>query len=463
MITRRRFLAAVAAPPALRPAPSKKRVVVAGAGMSGLRCALELGRRGHDVVVVEASGRIGGHVMTVRDGLADGLYADAGAEHFYKPGYDLLWAYLEEFKLPLISYPRRQGLLRSFRGQLYTPEMLAERSVLRELGFNQQEVAFLSRNPFGDLPALYYSAYVDRFSDIDRPFDAGLNRLDAITATEFLRRQGASQMAAQMAGGSRSALQAVWHSAIRRKRGMAWLETNLYRVAGGNQRITEAFAQRLGDRVRLHCPVTSIKRFDRGVRITCRQSGAPAPGIFEADRLVNAMPLATLRQIPVEPEWPPAKNYVIRNMPYDSHARVVFQSRTRFWERDHLSPNMNLGEPGLSTVWSMAEEVKTARGILIGTAGTTSEEVATATYRRRYPGKFADIEQARVIHWNRDPWSMACLPLPLRPGELSKYWPEVVRPCGPVHFAGVSADAYPFGLESAIRAARRVAEEIDAA
>src|SRR6266566_905716 len=65
-----------------------KKIIVGGAGIAGLSCAYELMKRGHDVTVLEASGRTGGHVRTVREGLADGLYVDAGAEHFTQPGYD---------------------------------------------------------------------------------------------------------------------------------------------------------------------------------------------------------------------------------------------------------------------------------------------------------------------------------------------------------------------------------------
>ncbi|HTD40219.1 MAG TPA: FAD-dependent oxidoreductase, partial [Mucilaginibacter sp.] len=65
-----------------------KKVIVAGAGITGLCCAYELTKAGHEVVVLEASGRYGGHVFTGRDGLSDGLYADFGADHITKPGYE---------------------------------------------------------------------------------------------------------------------------------------------------------------------------------------------------------------------------------------------------------------------------------------------------------------------------------------------------------------------------------------
>ena len=78
--TRRQALKLASA--ALVPLPQRtcpaRRVIIAGAGIAGLSCAWELVRRGHEVTVLEASNRTGGHVFTYRDGLDDGLYADAG-------------------------------------------------------------------------------------------------------------------------------------------------------------------------------------------------------------------------------------------------------------------------------------------------------------------------------------------------------------------------------------------------
>src|SRR5579863_5745500 len=65
-----------------------KKIIVAGAGITGLCCAYELMKLGHDVTVLEASGRYGGHIYTGRDGLSDGHYADFGADHITRPGYE---------------------------------------------------------------------------------------------------------------------------------------------------------------------------------------------------------------------------------------------------------------------------------------------------------------------------------------------------------------------------------------
>src|SRR2546429_3996950 len=116
-----------------------RKVIVGGAGIAGLSCAYELLRRGHDVTVLEASGRTGGHVRTFHDQFADGLYADIGAEHFYYPGYTDYWRYLKEFSLTAIPYPRRDNMVRFLKGERFTEDELHSRRVLGRLGFSQRE------------------------------------------------------------------------------------------------------------------------------------------------------------------------------------------------------------------------------------------------------------------------------------------------------------------------------------
>src|SRR5436190_6387601 len=60
------------------------KVIVVGAGLSGLVSGLRLQEAGHDVVVLEARDRVGGRVLTIREGFEDVQYADVGAMILYE-------------------------------------------------------------------------------------------------------------------------------------------------------------------------------------------------------------------------------------------------------------------------------------------------------------------------------------------------------------------------------------------
>jgi monoamine oxidase len=185
---------------------------------------------------------------------------------------------------------------------------------------------------------------------------------------------------------------------------------------------------------------------------------------MEADWLVSAMSLVKLREVPVTPAWPEVRGEVVQGFPYYTASRPVFQSRTRFWEKDKVSPNIVMGEVRLEHVWRMADEIETSRGLLVGTAqGMTSTEDALATFRKFYPGGSEDIEQAFVIDWARDPWAMACEPVNYAPGRLLRFWPKVIEPEGRIQFVGAYADNLNWGMEAATRSANRVAKAIDQA
>jgi monoamine oxidase len=439
-------------------AKTAKKIVVAGAGISGLCCAYELMKRGHEVTVLEAAGRSGGHLLTVRDRLADGLYADAGAEHFYRSAYGELYRYIEEFDLPTLPYHRRDSMVRFLRGSPYTEQMLADREVLGKLGLNQREVEFVARHSWPDLSMLYLGPYLDSFPDERRPFDAGLNDLDRITMSDLLQKDGASPAVIEFTGGSSSALHTLWFDAVKKIRGIPQYEKTVFRIEGGNQRIADAFASRLAARLRLGCPLTAIEHGDSGV--TARYEEFGQAKAIAADHVVLCMSFRELRRIPVTPGWPEAKQYVIDNMNYELKARVVFQSRTPFWETDGVSPNIEFSQRELTDVWRTSEDIRSSRGLLIGQARTSEAANALAKFRELYPGKSEDIEQALLFNWAEDPWSGSCLPVRRPPGELARFWPEVSRPHGRIHFASVCVDCFPNGLEGGIRAGQQAAKKI---
>src|SRR6266704_6078353 len=76
------------------------KVIVVGAGLSGLVSGMRLQQAGHEVVIVEARDRVGGRVLTIRKGFEDGQYADVGAMILYE-GQPNILGLCEQFGLEL--------------------------------------------------------------------------------------------------------------------------------------------------------------------------------------------------------------------------------------------------------------------------------------------------------------------------------------------------------------------------
>ncbi len=443
--------------------PSKK-IIVGGAGLAGLCCAYELMKKGHDVTVLEASGRHGGHIFTVHDGLSDGLYGDFGQEHIVKPGYKLYFEYAKELGLETIPYPRRKGIQRRINGKFYSEEMLKDPAILKRFGFNEREVKYLSENAWGEMQTLYTAPYLEKFTDEYQPFNIGYDDLDKIPASDFFKKEGASKSAQEFLGGQgESALFKLWYAAILKLRGVPVFPTDVHRLKGGNQMLPNAFAKKLGARVWLSSPILSIKHNDTGVTVSYKYHNEEKQ--LSADYFVNCIPLPAFRNIAVQPVMSAEKQYVFDNLTYDSYSRFVFQASSKFWLDDGL-PNINLflEHPDLGDVWHSADEVDTHRVIVLGTGpGGVSPQRALAAFREVYPGKKDTIELAIGRDWTKETFSATCERLPFPIGQLKRFWPHVMKPEGRIHFAGAYADNLNWGTEAATRSANRVANEIDKA
>ena len=250
--------------------------------------------------------------------------------------------------------------------------------------------------------------------------------------------------------------------AIMEFRGIPASEGETFHLKGGNEQLPIAFAKKLGKRVKLNHPVTAIKQNEKGVTVSYREYGAEQEKEMNADFLVNCITLPVFKNIPVTPALSPAKQYVVDNLAYSSHPFYVFEAGTKFWLDDGFkSINMEFEHPDISQIWMETNQVDTGRVILkaFGPGGLSAQRVLAA-FRQVYPGKHDTIETALTLDWTKDKFAPVCEMEPFPVGEMKKFWPQIMMPEGHIYFAGTYADNMSRGMESCIRSAQRVTQEI---
>ncbi|MEM7356091.1 MAG: FAD-dependent oxidoreductase, partial [Acidobacteriota bacterium] len=267
MSSRRTFLrqaslatAALAAPrrlPAM--ADQRPRVLVVGAGLAGLAAAWELDRAGCDVVVLEAAGRAGGRIRTLRSDFADGFYAEAGGD-LIGGTYRTLMTLVYELGLslvPLAGGEARSDVLVILGDKTYRLSELRRDPSLWPVELSEAE---RRAAPFG-LLGLYLGPIAREIGKPRRVLEEGFARYDRLSLHDLLVELGASPAAIQLievalnynSTRTVSALSVI-RDQVRRLQMAA-----VYVIAGGNDRLPEALAERLRHRIRYR---TALRRVE---------------------------------------------------------------------------------------------------------------------------------------------------------------------------------------------------------
>jgi monoamine oxidase len=448
-----------------------KRVVVIGAGLAGLSAAFELTQTGHDVTILEARTRSGGRVHTLRDPFSDGMYAEAGAVSF-SDAHDLTLKYAKLFNLPIVAEdPRDLAFTASIKGK----RSKAKRGEKMQWPINlTQEERNLGTSGL-------WSKYVD---PVVRQMGnaaasgwppASLTKYDQISFEQFLRQQGLSSDAVALLRlgyldlfgdgiGTISALQLLRDTAL--QTGKKW-----YMIKGGNDLLPRGFASRLADKIHYNTPVIRIKHDAREVRVVFLQSDATRE--IMANYAICAIPFSTLKAIEVVPPFSPEKQKAIEELSYTSVARVLIQSRKKFWVDEGLSGEAYTDLPVMLVAEATSNQ-QGPRGILFANmTGPQARRVAgmreperisftLQTTEQLFPGIGQHFEGGISKCWDEDQWARGGYAW-FKPGQLVSLMPSIARPEGRVHFAGEHASAWPGFMQGALESGVRAAREIERA
>lgn len=442
-------------------AVSPRRVLVLGAGMSGLTAALALHRRGHDVQVIEFQNRVGGRLLSVP--LKGGQFTEAGGGHF-RSNMPLVLRYLRAFALPVMSM--NDGLPRYL-----VDGKTAQASNLADWPWDLHD----------DERNLTVSSNLNRYLFLNRldtatvldpgwPDARTLRHLDSMTVGEMIRGVGGSTAFLKLLdahGGtftSRSpALGAIPDLAYH------FGDQNLFRIRGGNDRLPQAMAAELGDRIVLDAPVTAIDQTGPRVRVTVANGRE-----FSADAVISTIPFSVMSEITVSPAWTAGKQRMFDEMDWDHTVKVIVQTRTPAWLKQgvHGWPMAGGDRPWERVIDITGNETggygnvffylngDNADTVLSHPVATRAQQVVDA-FRADMPDLFDEVVTVQDFAWPEQPWIRASFGgPPVNGGWMIAEW---TRPEDRLYFAGDFTTMKSGWVEGAIESGLRAARQIDPA
>jgi monoamine oxidase len=403
------------------------RVCVVGAGFAGLAAAADLAAAGVDVIVLEARARVGGRVWSQRFDPSDpeSPVIERGGE-FLLAGFETTAAYAASFGL-----------------------------VLADTG-----MSYYVRTPVG-VPGVDAPAMIEAGRRLAAALDdADRDGRPAGSVTTLLRSVGLDPAVAEavLARVETSCAQQAELLDAKVLRHLASLKPQAsHRVAGGNEQIAVRLAHELGGRVHRETPVRSLSWTDDGVRL------ATAGGAVDADRVIIAVPLPILRELPMTPGMPPWKHRVWAS------AVVGMAAKLHVAIEPPVATTAVMSVPDRFWSWTARDDAGGIAPVLGCFAGSPDalDRLQVESGPDRWLGRLAatrpdltlDPSRALLTAWTTDPWAR-CGSL----GEGVRDEVDMNRPVGPVHFAGEHTAGEWAGLmEGALRSGRRAAADVLAA
>ena len=448
-------------------AENRSKVIVIGAGLSGLNAALLLEEQGVDVQVLEGRQRVGGRVLSHRD--VPGNPESGGTT--FGAGYARLMDACKKFNVgtidvtPIVPFFNDRELV--LDGQLIPKDQWATHP----------------RNPFPaafrqSTPWAYLNPLIGRNNPLKNA-DAWLDPANAkydVSLHQWLVSLGVSEEVIELCWNTNpnygttahdvSAMMVLFGTTFAMMQQQLGGKTFGYTAVGGNQSIPEAMAKGLKKPVRFGANVVGIRSTGSGSEVQCADGT-----VFKADYVICSLPMSVLRRVHVDPLVTGTKGLAINTLASQPVNMLHLVVKKPFWLDDGRNPNIfSNGLAGMVVAERKGRTPQDITSLTIWVRGRNATWMDTqepkdaiaaimADFYSVRPAARGKVEPKAYHSWYRDPFSAGDWAV-WAPGQVTAFARDVGKPHGRIHFCGEHTAVSNRGMEGAMESGERVAFEI---
>ena len=441
-------------------------VIVVGAGLSGLYAARELKRAGLEPLVLEASDRTGGKILTETP--IEGIPLELGAQWIGD------------------THARMHRL---------AAELGVETFAQYDAGETSYELDGSGVVRQGE----FYRRYAEDLAAVDRVL-ATLDELaatvppeapwlapraaewDAITAGAWYDAQGLTTVGRTLVEICTVGILAVPTVEVSFLHLLFTIRTcgvgaalfseaeggaQTTRFVGGTTQIPDRLAAQVAEHLVLDAPVQTIEHSADSVTVHCRGGR-----VFRARRAIVAIAPALAGRILYDPPLPGVRDQLTQRMPHGSAMKAFFVYDEPFWRADGFNGQFisDLGPARMSNDTCLpGQEAGVILAFLEGEqartfgrwpeaerrAALTEQLVRTFGPKAAHPVAYVDGE------WSDRPWTRGCYNANLGPLVWTVYGEALTPPIGPIHWASTdTATQWSAYMEGAVDSAERAVAEV---
>lgn len=458
----------------------QKKIIIVGAGISGLVAASLLKQAGHDVTILEATQRVGGRIFTMRYPFMDNLYLDVGAMRIPHNHY-LVLEYIKKFRLRVNLFRNTtpndiifaNGIKTNRSEYQQNPDILKYPVAPHEKGKTAEELLTLAIQPVADFinknPSQNWGLVI---KDLDRysieyflrynPYGVRLSNGAIESIKVLLGLEGFPELS--------------FPAILRELLPLFSPDIKFYEIEGGNDKLPNAFLPQLKDDLNFGYQLTKIVQNSDQVTIHSRHTESQRPLTITGDLVIVTIPFSLLSFVDIEPRNSFSHNKLkaIRQLHYVASTKIGLQFKRRFWEKEGVSGGRMMTDLPIKYAYYPSHLIgSTGSGIILASYTWEDDTLPWANISegdriRNALDNLATVHGDQVYDnfitgaahvWSQYPFSGGAFSM-FKPGQETELFPFIPTPEGRVHFAGEHTSTTPAWIEGAIQSGIRVAHEV---